>query len=285
MNILQHFQDKSVQTLEQLKKENVDGLTLRKLSEIEIPVELCEEIFSYMTGPELTNCVLVSKEWYKVAGQERLWNGIVQQYAIGPTMWKKKVNADIGKADPIPKEMLKILRQCCPFFEGKQVGQTHMLVWIPSFIDGNPLTLNSLGQFVKDKSFSKNNEGYGYYWSGVKNQMGDKKIEQPGWVLMTKDVLLGSKNKSYSQQKKMVEQYSKYEVPKAVEAAFCIIAKYYSSDKRLYSDSPWTFTRCYEQVYDRQVCVGGFALTGLQVFYFLADRVYDGIAVLRKFAI
>lgn len=158
-----------------------------------------------------------------------------------------------------------------------------MLVWIPTTINGQPLTLNSIGQFVKAKSFPENNDGYRNYWSEAKNQIGDKTIDQAGWVLMTKDVLLGSRNKNYIYQKQMVEQCSEYEVPNALEVAFCIFAKYYSSDIRVYSDQPWTFTCCHEKVGNRQVSVGGFlAPYGLSVCFSYGHGCF-GIAALRKF--
>lgn len=278
MNIIQQITNKEDQPLKRIKHEPVSGLMLPKLSETDIPVELCEEIFSYLTGPELTNCALVGKEWYKVVNhKDRLWKGILDQYAIGPRMWQLKVSADIGKADPIPKEMLEILRQPCPFNEGKQVGQSHMLVWIPSFIDNKSLTLNSFEKFIKSKSFP---DGYRYYFSEVKNHIGDKVIEKAGWVLMTKDVIPGSRKKSYIEQKKMVDQYREYEVPKTVEATFCIFAKYYCSDIRLYSDSPLTHTNCYEQAGDWQAGVGGFLpSSGLGV----CPNSGAGVAAIRKF--
>lgn len=292
MNIIQNFvkrfqgepvqtleQLKAVETLEQLKKEKLDWLTFPKLCDSEIPLELCEEIFMYLTGHDLTNCALVNKKWYKLASQEK--DNIFEQYIIGPRMWRQKVNVDIGKADPIPKDILKILGQPCPFFEGKNVRQTHMLVWIPSKINGEPLSLNSLGQCVKVKSFPDNADGYDYYWDLVKNRIGDKAIEQGGWVLMTKDVLPGSRTKNYTQQKNMVEKCKGYEVPKVLEAAFCIFAKFYSSDIRLYSENPGTLTRCRDQIYDLQICIGDFALSGLEICNFI-DGERSGVAALRK---
>lgn len=282
MNIIQKFKDEEVQILEQLNKDTIDGLTLIPKG-TQIPVEICEEIFSYLTGPELTKCAQVAKDWQKVASQERLWNGIMQQYAIGPTKWKNI--ADLGKADPIPKEMLKILKQPCPFNEGKQVGQTHILVWIPSTINNKTLTLTTLGQFVKAKSFPNNHEGFAFFWSVIKNQIGDMAIEKPFWALMTKDVIPESRDKSYNHQIKMVGQFKEYEVPKALEATFCIFAEYVRKDykTRLFGDKPLTYTICKEQINEYLVAVGGFAPTGLCISYDNYVQDDHGVAALRKF--
>lgn len=275
-----YHEEAAVQTLEQLKKERINEITLPSYN-VKIPVDLCIEIFSYLTGPELRECSLVNKEWYKAASKEWLWNGIVEQYAIGPKKWKNIAN--IGEAGPIPQGMIKILKQPCPFFKGKQVGQTHMLVWIPSSLNGNPLTLNSLGQFVKAKSFPANDNGYEYAYLSIKDQIGDKIIENPGWVLITKNVLPESKEKSYNYQKEMVEKYTGYDVPKALEMTFCIFAKYYSSNTRLFSVDPFENTRCQDEVDGNHVVIGGFTSSGLSVERdnIFCDEDY-GIAAIRK---
>ena len=93
---------------------------------------------------------------------------------------------------------------------------------------------------------------------------------------MTKDVLPGSRSKSYSQQKNIVAELVKttgvsYQVPTILEAATCILAEYSRSENRLFSDSPWTYTRCQENVQGYQMVVGGFAPAGLSVYYYDYD--------------
>ena len=121
--------------------------------------------------------------------------------------------------------------------------------------------------------------------------IGDKALEGLRWVLMTKDVLSGSRSKSYDQQLALLKEYAEksqiaYEMPKTLEAITCIFAEYVQSgDKktRLFSDKPWTYTRCQEKVQSDDMVVGGFALSGLDV----DDNYYDhddyGVAALRKF--
>jgi len=74
-----------------------------------------------------------------------------------------------------------------------------------------------------------------------------------------------------------------YEVPTALEAATCILAEYSRSEKRLFNDSPWTYTLCQENVQGYQVVVGGFAPAGLVVGKWLWQRGGIGVAALRKF--
>ena len=58
-------------------------MNINSVNEVSLPQEMYEEIFSYLTGPELTKCSQVSKEWHEVAGCDRLWLGVVEQYAFG----------------------------------------------------------------------------------------------------------------------------------------------------------------------------------------------------------
>lgn len=248
----------ALQALEQLKYEPVTGLTL--LSEnVQIPIELCEEIFSYLESSELTNYTLVSKEWYKVAYWDRIRNRTMERIAIGPEMWKQKLNADIGKADPIPMEMLKILKQPCPIFEGCAVRRTHILVWIPATLNGKPLTLNSLYQFFKTHNCQG---GFAAYGEKTMLLYGNEPVENTGWVLMSKFPLPGSSGKSYSDQKRMVAQLGNYEVPKILEATFCIFAQFYKSGEYLYDS---TYIRCQEPTDNKQEVIGNFDPSGLNV--------------------
>jgi hypothetical protein len=106
---------------------------------------------------------------------------------------------------------------------------------------------------------------------------------------MTRDVIEGSKNKTFTEQQSLVDEkgHQKYEIPFALDATACILLEYARSlgQTRLYSSEPWTFTRCQENINGYQLAVGGFASAGLFV-----DRTntygHDkfGIAAMRIFA-
>ena len=57
-----------------------------------------------------------------------------------------------------------------------------------------------------------------------------------------------------------------YEVPLTLEAATAILMQHVCEGTRLFSDSPWTWTRCQEVTSSLQNAVGGFAVGGLVVF-------------------
>lgn len=192
----------------------------------------------------------------------------------------------VDPAPPLPPDFSDIWNGPCPIYSGKKISETHMLVYIPATVDGKPFTLNKLGEIAK-RFFPTNDNGYRDIWSGIVDELGDKSIKSR-WVLMTKDVLPGSRNKSYAEQQKIVASLAKkslgYEVPDTLEAATCILVQYFSDSKtRLFNNDPWTYTRCKEKVQGYQTVVGGFAPAGLHVICNGYDSVHIGVAALRKF--
>jgi hypothetical protein len=171
------------------------------------------------------------------------------------------------------------------------------LTLIPAKVNGQPLTINSLGRLVVkdfpgDKDFPKcKGTGYRFIWDEIVKELGDQTHDKSYWVLMTRDVLPDSRNKKYTDQKGMVEKLANqskqnYEVPMLKEGAVSILMNYYRTGKkeRLYNDDPSTFTRCQEQFGGYHTIVGGFASSGLDVHdshYF--GHVFLGVAASRKF--
>ena len=76
-----------------------------------------------------------------------------------------------------------------------------------------------------------------------------------------------------------------YALPIALEAVTAILMEYVSSGKRLYSDKPWTYTRCQEKVNANKwpVVIGGFAADGPGSIYDCSGS-YDflGAGVARR---
>lgn len=193
-----------------------------------------------------------------------------------------------GSVDPaplLPPNFSDIWNGPCPIFPGKKVCETHMLVYIPATVDGKPFTFNKLGEIAK-RFFPKNDNGFRYIF-GVTDELRDKPIKSR-WVLMIKDVIPGSRNKSYPEQEKIIAELAEkslgYKIPSFLEAATCILTQYFFDSKtRLFTDDPWTYSRCKEQ-YGDQILVGGFDPIGLRVFNFCDFPFeYIGVAALRKF--
>ncbi len=255
-----------------------------------LPVELILYIFSYLTGMDLGRCELVTKNWNRLTKDEYLKAKVLRLELkeleakgfrfIGEEIWNQCLG-DVGEVPPLPEDIIQILNSPCPWLEGKKMFETHMLVLIPATVNGNPLTLNTIGVLVKTPKMGNKTE-YQYIGEDLKIEHGSIAIEKSYWVLMTKDVLEGSRGKSRKNQLALAASQTGYQAPTLREAIFSIFMRYVSKEERLFSKDPWTLTCCQEQSRDgRKSVVGAFAPAGLYVSYCYDD--FFGVAALRKF--
>ncbi len=201
--------------------------------------------------------------------------------AFGAAKWKKYFG-DIGVEPSLPLDIDQILSSPCPFWPSKKVQETHLLVLVPQTVNGQPLTLKTLNELVK-KPLQGPTTRYSYFNIG---QYTDPAAPHSHWVLMTCDVIEGSRNKSYQDQQKLLHQkgHSGYEVPTILDATVCIFMEHIQSGTRIYGNRPLTYTRCQEKHDAKdQLVVGGFASGGLYVSYdFDFGREYYGVGAGRK---
>ena len=267
-----------------------------KQDPIEIfPDELVLKVFSHLNLATLGTICCVSKQWKRLANDPILWKtAIYREIAFGNDKWAQCFGADVVKDEDNREEFSSLplndfIADCKKFksiFPERNAKDSLMLVRLPKTLNGG-LTLKSLGELAK-KYFSASDTGYRFILAAIIQEQGDKSIDKSQWVLMTKDVLPGSRNKSYGEQQKIVADLAEkslisYEVPEILESATCILSQYFGSNIRLFSDSPWTYTRCQENIQGYQVVVGGFAPAGLCVSSYNYDYDYIGVAALRKF--
>jgi hypothetical protein len=199
---------------------------------------------------------------------------------------------EVGPAPDLPDHMAAILDGACPFWPEKQVKDTHLLVLIPATVDGQPFTLDLLKELIGSSKNGGHSTKYRYYNSDVREQIGSGAPAASYWLLMTHDVLPESRSKMYANQEKLVADHAKrasmpYELPKALEAVTVIVMHHARNGERLYSDSPWTFTRCQELVRspfgEYPAVVGGFEPSGLYVSHCSYGNHVDGVAGCQKF--
>jgi len=260
-----------------------------------LPDELVLKVFSHLNLATLGTICCVSKQWKQLANDPILWKIVIyREIAFGNDKWAQCFGTDVVKGEDNREEFSSLpsddfIADCKKFkniFPEKNAKDSLMLVRLPKALNGG-LTLKSLGELAK-KYFSESDSGYRFIWSDIVQELGDKSIDKSRWVLMTTDVLPGSRNKSYAEQQKMVADLAEkspisYEVPETLESAACILSQYFGSKTRLFSDNPWTYTRCKEKVRDYQTVVGGFAPAGLGVDDDTYAYVHIGVAALRKF--
>jgi hypothetical protein len=97
-------------------------------------------------------------------------------------------------------------------------------------------------------------------------------------------VLPGSRDKTYDAQKALVAARPRnlclsYGLPGTLEAAIVILLHYVRTGKPLYTDNPWTYTRCQDLVSiagaNYPTVVGGFSASGLSISQDFSDDFYD----------
>jgi hypothetical protein len=209
---------------------------------------------------------------------------------LGEVEWKYYFGK-VGATPDLPSDMVTILDSPCPFWPSKKVRDTHLLVLIPATVDGAPFSLNLLKELIQHPKNGGHKTKYRYYASDVQAQLGASSLAASYWLLMTRDVLPGSRDKTYANQKKLVAAHARrtslpYELPTALEAATAILAHHVRNGERLYSknNNPWTYTRCQELIYgEYPAVVGGFEPSGLDVSLYGYVRNDRGIAGCRKF--
>jgi hypothetical protein len=189
--------------------------------------------------------------------------------------------------------MAAILDGPCPFWPDKQVKDTHLLVLIPATVGGVPFTLNLLGELIQHPKNGGHRTKYSYYSERVKAQIGEQSPPRSYWLLMTRDVLPGSRNKGYAAQKELVAGYASregvpYVLPSVLEAATAIFMHHAREGERLFGNDPWTYTRCQEKVDNNRypVFVGSFSSGGLSVDSYcngVRSSGGRGVSCLRKF--
>jgi hypothetical protein len=209
--------------------------------------------------------------------------------AIGPKEWVQYFG-EVGEAPFLPADINQILNSPCPFWSGKKVSDTHLLVLVPATVDGKPFTLDLLGKLIKRPKEGGHKTEYDYYAAEVQKKLGSQSPDRSYWVLMTREVLEGSRHKRYDTQKKLVADHARrtglsYELPGALGAATAILLHHARTGGRLYTDCPSIYTCCRELVDEGQypVVVGGFSSEGLVVFYDDDDHSHRGVSCLRKF--
>jgi len=213
---------------------------------------------------------------------------LISSMAFGKAKWETYFG-DVGEEPPFPPHIDEILASSCPYDPGKTVGETHMLVLVPATVNGRPLTPNSLGELMKTPRGGGYATQYQKIYPSILEKYGNISSRESHWVLMTRDVLPGTRDKSFKDQCALLGGFREYRVLTLVEAITCVGMEYVVSGNRLYGENPWTVTRCEEDIEiseiwggKYQASVGGFGVAGLHVSYF-GDSENSGLAGSWKF--
>ena len=208
----------------------------------------------------------------KHKAEEQKRQAIIPATAFGAEKWRKYYG-DVGAAPAIPKNLLELYTQDCKLWPGKKVYDTHLLTLIPATVGGKPLTLNSFRELMKNPQGSGHAVRDYEYYDDLKKELGDKPAPASHWALMTRDVIEGSKSKSYDDQRKWVaQQAQKFNIPYTLTAILdgvaSVLCHHAETGVKLLPDA---YSRASESLQDGQRCAffGNFGADGLNV----CDRI------------
>jgi hypothetical protein len=114
--------------------------------------------------------------------------------AFGKEKWALHFG-DVGVEPPLPPDIGQILSSPCIFWPDKRVGETHLLVLIPNAVNGRPFCLDSLEELIQSPK-TGHTAKYRHYNDSVKKELGTQSMPSH-WVLMTRDVIPESRNKTF----------------------------------------------------------------------------------------
>ena len=266
--------------------------------------DLINLVSEYLDTPEVIDVASVCNQWNEFlrdTTENRIPRGVlavrkaklrkyVKEHGFGALKWEKYFGQVVerGKKSKLPLNVLDVLDDQCPFSSsGRTVGQTHILFYLPQTVDGEPLTLNRFESLVQNPKPGSGGHPtrYRHFSDDVKRQYGDQASDAPRWVLMSRDIIPGSRNKLFPAQCKLIPPGFFYTVPKVLQAVAGVFLHYVDTGERLFTVNPLTHTRCHETLDGgRRGVVGGFDLSGLSVYFICFDYERIGVAVLREFS-
>ena len=252
-----------------------------------LPPEMILPILSRLDHVGVSRASQVCTSWQELSTLKRIWKNIFYKELVffgkreweelGYTVAKRKIDYRTVSLEALkwasawPKEWDRKM-MCFAPKEIKSISTSECI----------PLTAIKIGELIGSKLGAEcNPAGYKYFWNFAKQEHGGKTLQESCWVYMTPDVILGSRNKDYQSQCLLAQKFGG-KVPELPSASMVTFLKAYITGTRMFSDNPWTYTRCQEKTNGKQLAVGGFALSGLGVSIHF-DFVSVGVAALRKF--
>lgn len=272
------------------------------------------KVFSILKLADLSSCCLVNHRWRQVANDPFLLKtAIYTEIAFNSSKWERWFNSRFVTGDEkelefssLPLNIAEILQSPCPIFPGKRVGETHILVRVSETVTEHfvillkkaiekhnikyPMSLISDWSIADD--FNVSLSVIKHHWElggdSLIGQRGNNPKDKPHWVLITKDLLPGSRGVRFDRCKAIVNELAKrsgisYEIPKTIDALFGICAQYrdYHSRIEVHEQNPTSYTYTSNLGWMGQIAlVGDFASGCLR-----SGETYEnwlGVAAVRR---
>jgi hypothetical protein len=233
-----------------------------------LPSVLHSVIYDYVGGAEYLKLLALNSEKDNEEELQSYFRAI-DSFVFDGDKWRKYYG-EVGEEPPIPKHFLTLYGQNCKLWPGQKVYDTHLLTLIPATVGGQPLTLDSFRQLIQQPKEGGHSTKYRYYdGTNAKKEFGGQPAGPSHWALMTRDVVQGSKSKSYADQRTFLEQQAKavgipYVLPPILSGVVSTLCHHVATGEKLF---PNVLSRASESVQTGQLCVrfGYFDTDGLGV--------------------
>ena len=251
-----------------------------------------DSLLHNMLPPEIISGILRDSGWS--VGQQNRLRRVCKLWAdpnlsiettnpglqvFGPTVWKDYLGLEIeGEIPPPPKNIVEEVKALRESVKGEQEAPECTLVLMPK-----GLTANKLIELMENPQKGHSTK-LKHIFHGIDNEYGDKENRESYWFLMTNDVIEGSRNKSFQEQKDLVKDKTngKCHLPTYLEALVGCALHNVKNGEHLLNQKDMTFTRCQCLFEGYPIAVGG--LGGLFVnSNFPVGHDHDGALALQKF--
>ena len=223
-----------------------------------LPTALQAIVYDYVGGLTGLKLAIRNENKYKNEGELRACWRALDNAVFDAEKWEKYYG-EVGPEPAIPKHLLEFYTQDCRLCPGKKVYDTHLLTLIPQTVNGQPLTLTSFGELIQRPKNGEHGTEYKYYGDDMKQEFGAQPAVASHWALMSRDVVEGSRSKSYAAQRALVEQKAKtlgigYAPTPILSGVVSTVCHHLVGGERLFSDSPYTYCRASETVSNGKRC-------------------------------
>lgn len=190
---------------------------------------------------------------------------------IGAEDWRYAFGVSFDQPDALPYNIKERLSAPCVIHKDRFVMDTHMLIWIPSEIEGRPLTLARFFQYYLSKingdnknNTNTNNETTIFNEKNARHEAHWMRRHRPGngcWMLIytgdleshngSTGVLPGTQRKNWLDQCHVFNAMNEraggiYRKPMALEMIVSMVMLSIKTSKKILSDHPLTYTHCDE---------------------------------------
>ncbi|MBS0620509.1 MAG: F-box protein [Verrucomicrobia bacterium] len=237
----------------------------------ELPVELLQDIFRYLSPRDQYNAAKVCELWQANVHQVALERVPV----IDQSVWERYVNL---KQHGLSFEDLRfpsreaLTKAALDLAGHVEADQGVSIIAIPKGLSFSKLL--AIGEALEVRAE--------YIWGRIEPAIGAVETEQAYVAVLSNGVLQGSRSKSIEAQDELIQEMG-CEVPSVADLLTAMIFHKVIFSKRLFSDAPWTYSLTSDSADGYRLVIGGFAASGFDVINHDYDGVNVGAGGLRKF--